>query len=146
MNAAAVVRDPARPDVGEAVVAAMRAIYDSCSVAAGTPVSLYDMGMLEDWALRADGVLEVRLCVTFGACTMAPHFARALEEQLRPLPGVADVVVSVDATLLWSAERMTEAGRALLADRPRRFTARDLPKPREWMTREGTRPGTAPAG
>lgn len=124
--------------LGAAVVAAMRAIYDPCSVAADTPVSLYDMGLLQGWEHHADGRLEVKLTVTFGACTMAPHFSRALEEQLGALPGVSSVMVTIDASGLWTTDRMTEHGRALLAARPVRFTERDRPRPRQWMESSAT--------
>ena len=112
-------------------------IYDPCSVAAGTPVSLYDMGLLKGWELSDEGRLAVRLCVTFGACTMAPHFVRAAEETLGKLEGVREVTVEIDTSVLWSTECMTDRGRALLASRPLRFTSRDAPRPRQWM--EGTR-------
>ena len=119
-------------ELDAAVRACFQSIYDPCSVAADTPVSLIDMGLLEGWSLAADGVLCVRVCVTFGACTMAPHFVRAAEEQLAALPGVREVKVEIDASVLWTPARMTEHGRALLASRPQRFTRQDLPRPREW--------------
>lgn len=122
----------------EAVTACFEGIYDSCSVAAGTPVSLYDMGMVDGWTLSADGVLTVRLCVTFGACTMVPHFVRAAEETLSRLDGVRKVDVAVDTSILWSVERMSAKGRALLESRPARFTARDMPRPRQWQEREAS--------
>lgn len=116
-----------------AVRGCFESIYDPCSVAAGTPVSLYDMGLLKGWELSREGRLTVQLCVTFGACTMAPHFARAAEESLGQLDGVREVTVEINAGLLWSTEHMTDRGRALLASRPLRFTARDAPRPRQWM-------------
>lgn len=116
-----------------AVRGCFESIYDPCSVAAGTPISLYDMGLLQGWELSDNGRLEVRLCVTFGACTMAPHFVRAAEETLGKLDGVHEVAVAIDTQVLWSAERMTDRGRALLAGRPSRFRARDAPRPLQWM-------------
>jgi metal-sulfur cluster biosynthetic enzyme len=135
------IRGPSALDA--AVVACFRSIYDPCSVAAATPVSLYDMGLLDSWSLSGAGVLSVRLCVTFAACTMAPHFIRAAEESLGSLPGVREVQVEVDTSVVWTTERMSEHGRALLASRPQRFTAKDMPRPREWeqkMTGEGACP------
>ena len=124
-------------ELDAAVRACFQAIYDPCSVAAATPVSLYDMGLLEGWSLSSEGVLSVRLCVTFGACTMAPHFVRAAEERLSALPGVREVKVEIDTSVLWTPARMTEHGRTLLQSRPLRFTPQDLPRPRQWM--ESTR-------
>lgn len=120
-------------EMGDAVIAATRAIYDPCSVAAATPISLYDMGLFEGWSVGEGGELVVRLCITFGACTMAPHFARALEEQLGSLPGVTSVRVDIDPTVMWSTDRMTDTGKSRLESRPIRFTDRDRPRPRQWM-------------
>lgn len=121
--------------LGGAVRACFEAIYDPCSVAAATPLSLWDMGLVEDWLVDADNVLVVRLCVTFGACTMAPHFVRAAEEQLAELPGIGGVRVTIDTGILWSPDRMTERAREALARRPERFTRIDMPRPREWQER-----------
>jgi len=127
-----------------AVRSCFESIYDPCSVAAGTPVSLYDMGLLKGWELSDQGRLTVQLCVTFGACSMAPHFARAAEESLGKLDGVRAVTVEIDTGVLWSTERMTDHGRALLASRPLRFTAQDAPRPRQWMETKLQR-GNGPA-
>ena len=119
----------------DAVRACFEAIYDPCSVAAATPISIWDMGLVQDWRLDADDVLAVRLCVTFGACTMAPHFVRAAEEQLGRLPGVSGVAVTIDTSIVWTPERMTARGREALARRPERFTRVDMPRPRQWEER-----------
>ena len=121
-----------KSELDSAVRACFQSIYDPCSVAAATPVSLLDMGLLDGWSLAQDGVLSVRLCVTFGACTMAPHFVRAAEEQLSALPGVRQVKIDIDSSVLWTPARMTEHGRQLLENRPLRFAAKDLPRPRQW--------------
>jgi metal-sulfur cluster biosynthetic enzyme len=88
-------------------------VHDPCSVAAGRPTSLIDMGMVLGWALRADGVLDLRLCVTFAGCTMAPHFVQAAIEQLATLPGVKRVDVRVDTDFEWTPERMRSPSRPM---------------------------------
>ena len=87
------------------VRAALAGVYDPCSVAAGRPLSLVDMGLLLDWRLAA-GTLSVRFAVTFAGCTMAPHFLRAAEAELAKLPGVERVRVSVDTGFAWTPELM----------------------------------------
>ncbi len=84
-----------------AVRVALADVYDPCSVAAGRPLSLVDMGLFLDARLDA-GTLHVRFAVTFAGCTMAPHFLRAAETELARLPGVERVAAVVDTTHVWS--------------------------------------------
>ena len=95
--------DPLNLDA--AVRAALAAVHDPCSVAAGRPLSLVDMGLLLDARLDA-GTLRVSFAVTFAGCTMAPHFLRAAEAELAKLPQVTRVVATVDPDFRWTPERM----------------------------------------
>ncbi len=88
-----------------AVRAALAGVHDPCSVAAGRPLSLVDMGLLRDWRLDGD-TLSVRFAVTFAGCTMAPHFLRAAEVELARLPGVARVCAAVDTDFVWTPDLM----------------------------------------
>lgn len=82
------------------------AIYDPCSVAAGRPKGLLEMGLVLDWAFTAPGRLNVRFCMTFTGCTMAPHFMEAARESLETLPGVSAVETELDTGFLWTPDRM----------------------------------------
>lgn len=96
--------DPlARPGASfdDQVRAVLSRIHDPCSVAAGRPTSVLDLGLVLGWALDA-GVLTVRFCVTFPGCTMAPHFTEAAARDLLPLPGVDRVETVVDTAHDWS--------------------------------------------
>lgn len=92
--------------VDDAVRAVLARIHDPCSVAAGRPLSLLDMGLVLGWSLSGDGVLTLDLCVTFPGCTMAPHFAEAAARDLATLPGVTRVETRIDAAFAWKPERM----------------------------------------
>jgi metal-sulfur cluster biosynthetic enzyme len=76
-------------------------IHDPCSIAAGRPTSVLDLGLVLGWELE-HGVLTVRFCVTFPGCTMAPHFTEAAARDLAGLPGVERVVTEVDTTATWT--------------------------------------------
>jgi len=104
----------------EAVRAVLGRIHDSCSVAAGRPMSVVDMGLVLGWRLGADGVLAVEFCVTWGGCTMAPRFMGAAERDLAGLPGVARVQARVDADHVWDEGR--------IAPRPHRPFGAPLPE------------------
>jgi metal-sulfur cluster biosynthetic enzyme len=88
--------------VYEYVRVALSAVYDPCSVAAGRPVSIVDLGLLVSADLDDEGELTIVLCTTFPGCTMAPHFTRAAEEQAREIPGVRSVRVRVDPEHTWT--------------------------------------------
>lgn len=82
------------------VRAVLGRIHDPCSIAAGRPTSVLDMGLVLGWALDG-GTLTVRFCVTFPGCTMAPHFTEAAARDLAALPGVTRVETLVDTTHQW---------------------------------------------
>ena len=85
---------------------ALGGVFDPCSVAAGRPTSLVDMGLLIGWALEA-GELRANFAVTFAGCTMAPHFLAAAKTALAALPGVARVECVVDTGFAWGPDRMS---------------------------------------
>lgn len=95
-------------------------IHDPCSVAAGRPTSVLDMGLLLGWAMDG-GVLSVRFCVTFPGCTMAPHFTEAAARDLAALPGVERVETTIDTDWRW------------VPPEPRPMTG----KPQAWRERAG---------
>lgn len=83
------------------VRAVLARIHDPCSVAAGRPTSVLELGLVLGWALQ-DGVLRLRFCVTFPGCTMAPHFTEAAARDLAALPGVERVETTVDTAHDWT--------------------------------------------
>jgi len=84
----------------ERVSAALAGVYDPCSIAAGRPTSLIDMGLTTGWTFDA-GTLRVTFCVTFAGCTMAPHFTEAARVELAKIAGVERVETIVDTSYIW---------------------------------------------
>ena len=123
---------PEPPAVTPAQVAAALAhVCDPCSLAAGTPLSLVDMGLLVS-SFVEDGVLDVRLCVTGPGCTYVGLLADAAHRAVRELPGVRAARVSLDPHVMWDPSRMTPAGTAALAARRRRTVVELGLRPRMW--------------
>lgn len=114
------------------VLAALGLVYDPCSVAAASPLSIVDMGLLVDWS-EQDGQLHVQLCQTFAGCTMAPKFMAAAEVELAKIPGISKVHVELDPAFFWTPDRMTETGKATMEERRNRFSKRNMPRPRQWQ-------------
>lgn len=88
-----------------AVRAALNAVYDPCSVAAGRPLGLVDMGLALGWTLDA-GTLRLTFCTTSGECMIAPHFIEAARDRLCGLAGVARVEIDIDHAFIWTPDRM----------------------------------------
>ncbi|MBB6227892.1 metal-sulfur cluster assembly factor [Polymorphobacter multimanifer] len=86
-----------------AIEATLARIHDPCSVAAGRPLSLPDMGLVRGWSYAA-GTLHLHLAVTFAGCTMAPHFAQAAREALLAIPAIAHVHVTIDTDFAWTPD------------------------------------------
>lgn len=83
------------------VRAACAPIHDPCSIAAGRPISIADMGLVRAAELR-DGVLTITFGVTWAGCTMAPHFTQAARAACAKLPGVRRVEAVVDTVADWA--------------------------------------------
>jgi metal-sulfur cluster biosynthetic enzyme len=84
----------------EEIREALGMVFDPCSVAAGRPTSILDMGLVLDWEMCGD-TLTIRFAVTFAGCTMAPHFVEAACAELRRIPGIRSVDASLDTAHVW---------------------------------------------
>lgn len=86
----------------DAVREALSVVYDPCSVAAGRPINIVDLGLVVSARVENDGDLVIVLRTTFPACTMAPHLVRAAEASAGEIVGVRSVRVEVDQGFTWS--------------------------------------------
>lgn len=103
------------PGLEERVAARLSTVLDSCSVAAGTPLSIVDMGLVQDSHLDGDGTLVITLRGTFPGCTMLPHFAEAAEQQLAS--EFDRVVVRLSSDTSWTPDALSVHAREVRARR-----------------------------
>lgn len=89
-------------EIAEAARSALDEIYDPCSVAAGKPLGLDEMGLVQELRVTETGDVHVVLRTTFPGCTMIPMLAGAVEERVSDLPGVEEVTVSIDPSFTWT--------------------------------------------
>jgi metal-sulfur cluster biosynthetic enzyme len=100
-------------------------VVDPCSVAAGTPIGLLAMGIVETVDVAEDAV-TIRLLPTFPGCLYTGVFAGEVERQLGRLPWLrrVDVRIVTDGSI-WDEDRMEPAARRRLersrAERRRRL-------------------------
>lgn len=106
-------------------------IIDPCSVAAGAPAGLHDMGLIRAVDIKAlDGDLasvSVVISVTEFGCLMGAPFAQMAFESLASLPGVAEVDVQLDPNFDWHADKMSLDYRRTLAEHRRQRGEREIP-------------------
>ncbi len=99
-----------------AVLAVLDGITDPCSVAAGAPAGLVEMGLVVDLAVAADGAVALRLRVTDGLCLMSAVFVGEARARLAALPGVTTVDVTLDAASVWTPDDMAAGYRRRLEE------------------------------
>lgn len=101
------------------VRAAVNAVPDPCSVTAGVPAGLDDMGLVRDVTISGPPgarrvVVAIRL--TEPTCLMGHVFVPAARAAVRALPGVTEVDVRLDPDPGWSERDLRPAYRRRLLE------------------------------
>jgi len=99
------------PELREDVRAALNEIKDPCSLAAGTPLGLTEMGLVKDVQIDAAGRVEISLRLTSPFCHMIGFFKSEAIRLVSALPGVTHVQLKADNGLDWSPDDMETAAR-----------------------------------
>jgi metal-sulfur cluster biosynthetic enzyme len=84
--------------------AALDAVVDPCSVVAGAPAGLVQMGLVRALELsesEAGATIRVRIGVTEPGCLMGASFAAQARAQLEQLDGVVRVEIELDHANDW---------------------------------------------
>lgn len=91
------------------VRAALDAVVDPCSVVAGAPAGIVQMGLVRALELadgEAGATIRVRIGVTEPGCLMGASFAAQARTQLERLDGVARVEIEFDHANDWMPSDM----------------------------------------
>ncbi|MBZ5666908.1 MAG: iron-sulfur cluster assembly protein [Acidobacteriia bacterium] len=88
------------------VIEAVRMCYDP-----EIPVNIYDMGLVYDIGVAADGGVLVVMTLTSPHCPAAQSLPSDVENRVKMIPGVTAVVVKVVWEPPWNPSMMTEAAR-----------------------------------
>ena len=117
------------PKLEEQAWWALEKVFDPCSLATRSPLSIVDMGLVRRLSADAGGNVEVEISPTAASCILIASIAEAAEQAICALDGVGEVSVEINSDFFWTPEAMTDRGTALLAQhRARRATA--MPEPR----------------
>jgi len=106
----------------EEVVSRLHAITDSCSAATNVPLSIVEMGMVEDVKF-ASGNVVVALRMTSPLCHALPYFQMDIERVLAGIPGIGTVSCTFDHGANWQPDNITVGAQRKLAER-REFVQR----------------------
>lgn len=89
------------------VEARLRDVFDPCSIAMGAPIDIWTMGLVDQVAVDG-GRVTVCLVLTDVSCVFFREIRRHVTDSVGRLPGVEDIDVELDATMLWTPDRMRD--------------------------------------
>lgn len=88
------------------VIEALSTVYDP-----EIPVNIYELGLIYDLDVSADGQVKIAMTLTSPACPVAGSLPGEVEAKVRDIDGVTDVAVELVWDPPWTPDRMTEAAR-----------------------------------
>jgi metal-sulfur cluster biosynthetic enzyme len=78
------------------------------------PVSLIDLGLIEEVVVREDSSTEIVVVPTMPNCPFKGQIIDRITEVVSQLPGVGAVTVTFSDATRWTKARISEAGRHTL--------------------------------
>ena len=98
----------------------LNGIVDPCSITAGVPAGMDDMGLISDIQIHDAGTDGQRISVKFGltdpTCMLLGSFATSASERLAELPGVTAVDVTLDHDMEWTPDMLAPHYQERLAE------------------------------
>ncbi|MBP99067.1 MAG: FeS assembly SUF system protein [Acidobacteria bacterium] len=91
------------------LIEALSTVYDP-----EIPVNIYEMGLIYDVDVNADGLVGIRMTLTSPACPAAQSIPVEVEAKAKAVPGVSDAWVDVVWEPTWDMSKMSEAAKLQL--------------------------------
>lgn len=91
------------------IIEALRTIFDP-----EIPVNIYELGLIYEVGVKADGVVHVQMTLTSPACPVAGSLPPEVERCVAEVDGVKEATVEVVWDPPWTPELMSEAARLQL--------------------------------
>ena len=89
-----------------ALWAQLAKVAEPCSLAMGSPMSICDMGLVEEVAFD-QGIVRVVLCLTDPACVNYSKICAYVTDVLKELTLVERVEITQTTSVLWTPDRVT---------------------------------------
>ncbi len=97
---------PGSGDLAEAVISAIKTCYDP-----EIPVDIYELGLIYAVEPRENGEVYVKMTLTSPMCPVAETLPPEVEEKVRTVEGVSEVVLDLVWDPPWGMEMMSEAAK-----------------------------------
>jgi len=98
------------PDVvREAIIEMLKSVHDP-----EIPVNIYELGLIYEVAVRADGYANIKMTLTAPSCPAAGMLPGEVQTKAGSVPGVRDVKVELVWEPAWDQSKMSEAARLQL--------------------------------
>jgi FeS assembly SUF system protein len=91
------------------VVEALRTCFDP-----EIPVNIYEMGLIYDVKVDAEGVVAIQMTLTSPHCPAAQSLPAEVDAKARAVEGVTDVKIDLVWEPPWDPSKMSEAARLQL--------------------------------
>jgi FeS assembly SUF system protein len=102
--------DPVKTgELRPAIQAALKTVYDP-----EIPVDIWELGLIYDVFVTAEGVAAIKMTLTAPACPAAQILPGQVEQAARGVPGVTDAKVEIVWEPGWSKERMSDVAKMQL--------------------------------
>jgi FeS assembly SUF system protein len=92
--------------IRDAIIESLRSVFDP-----EIPVNVYELGLIYDVKVDADGKACIRMTLTSPMCPVAELLPPEVEAKARGVPGVTSVELELVWDPPWSPDRMSEAAR-----------------------------------
>jgi metal-sulfur cluster biosynthetic enzyme len=115
-------------ELNELVRGRLADVLDPCSVAAGNPMNVLDMGLVKD-VVVSGASLHVQMRLTSPQCPMLQHFVSEVNRVMADLPEIHRVTVRGDSGMDWTPQDMTDEGRRSRHDHLLRLVRSDRSTP-----------------
>jgi FeS assembly SUF system protein len=103
------VKPPVQPVSEDAVIGAISTVFDP-----EIPVDIYQLGLIYAIEIGDDGKVKVEMTLTTPSCPSAQELPNQVDEAVRALDGVSEVLVEVVWDPPWDHSRMSEDARLAL--------------------------------
>ena len=104
------VADPAKTEaLRPAIQVALKTVFDP-----EIPVDIWELGLIYDVFVTADGVAAIRMTLTAPACPAAQILPGQVAAAARSVPGVTDANVDVVWEPGWTKDRMSDVAKLQL--------------------------------
>jgi FeS assembly SUF system protein len=104
------VADPAKTgELREPLQQALKTVFDP-----EIPVDIWELGLIYDVFVTAEGVAAIRMTLTAPACPAAQVLPGQVADAARGVPGITDARVDVVWEPAWSKDRMSEVAKLQL--------------------------------